>query len=526
MQASRQKKFKTFMRLIDFFDRRVEIHPDKPFLIDDEATRTYGESRLATHRIANVLIALGCAPASKVAVFSPNLGRAFECILGLFRAGCAWVPLNSRNGLEENCHILQTFDVEVLLYHSSLQEKVDAYRQRVPGLRHAICIDGSGDSALTHLMQSVAEQAPPDLGCSPESVTAVFPTGGTTGLSKGATWTNVTWQTMLANMFSAFPIRRDPVNLVVAPMTHAAGGVALMLMAAGATFVILPGFSAQRVSEAIEKHKVTHLFLPPTAIYMLLASPDIRRWDYASLDYFIYAAAPMSVDKLREAMDVFGPVMAQTFGQAEAPMLCTALSPVEHARALALHPGRLASCGQATLLADMAIMSDDGRLLAPGEVGEIVVRGPLVMVGYYKNPEATQEASRFGWHHTSDIGFRDSDGFYYIVDRKRDMIISGGFNIYPSEIEQIIWSHPDVQDCVVIGVPDEKWGERVKAFIEPKVGHSLVVEELAAMCRERLGSVKVPKEFEIRSELPRSAVGKVLKRTLRDEAWQLAGRKV
>jgi acyl-CoA synthetase (AMP-forming)/AMP-acid ligase II len=259
---------------------------------------------------------------------------------------------------------------------------------------------------------------------------------------------------------------------------------------------------------------------------MLLAHPDVRRHDYGSLDYLIYAAAPMSVDKLREAMEVFGPVMAQTFGQAEAPMLCTALTPREHAQALAEAPGRLASCGRATLLAEVAIMDDEGRLLPDGERGEIVVRGPLVMAGYYKNPESTAEAARHGWHHTSDIGYRDADGYHYIVDRKRDMIISGGFNIYPSEIEQVLWSHEDVQDCAVIGVPDDKWGEMVKAFVEPKPGRTVEPEALAAFCRERLGPVKVPKAFEVRGELPRSAVGKVLKRSLREEAWKNAGRSI
>ena len=514
------------MRLIDFFDRRAAMHPDHPFLIDDLGRTTYGESRTATHRIANVLIALGCVPGTKVAVFSPNLGRAFECMLGMARAGAAWVPLNAKNGLEENCHILRSFDVEILLYHSSLQDKVDSYLAEVPGLRHAIRIDGDGPEDLDARLRDVDAVCPPDIALDADSVTAVFPTGGTTGLSKGAIWTHRTWQTMIANILTAFPVQRPPVNLVVAPMTHAAGGVALMLMAVGATFVILPGFSAERVPAAIEEHRVTHLFLPPTAIYMLLADPKVRTHDYSSLDYLIYAAAPMSVDKLREAMDVFGPVMAQTFGQAEAPMLCTAMSPREHAQALAEAPGRLASCGRSTLLANVAIMDDEGRLVPDGERGEIVVRGPLVMGGYYKNPEATDEASRFGWHHTSDIGYRDADGYHYIIDRKRDLIISGGFNIYPSEIEQVIWSHDDVQDCVVIGVPDDKWGEKVKAFVELKPGRTVEVEALAQFCRERLGPIKVPKDFELRSELPRSAVGKVLKRTLRDEAWKHAGRMI
>ncbi len=514
------------MRLIDFFDRRAAMHPDHPFLIDDLGSTTYGQSQAATHRIANVLIGLGCRPGTKVSVFSPNRARAFECLLGLARAGGAWVPLNANNGLQENCHILRGFDVEILLYHASLKDRVESYLPHVPGLRHAVCIDGDGPDDLAARMHGAAPVCPADLASDPDSVTAVFPTGGTTGLSKGAVWTHRTWQTMIANLLTAFPVQRPPVNLVVAPMTHAAGGVAMMLMAVGATFVILPGFSPERVPAAIAQHRVTHLFLPPTAIYMLLAHPDVRQHDYSSLDYLIYAAAPMSVDKLRVAMEVFGPVMAQTFGQAEAPMLCTALTPREHAQALAETPGRLASCGRATLLTEVAIMGDDGQLLPDGERGEIVVRGPLVMASYYKNPEATAEASRHGWHHTSDIGYRDRDGYHYIVDRKRDMIISGGFNIYPSEIEQVLWSHEDVQDCAVIGVPDEKWGEMVKAFVEPKPGRTLQPEELAAFCRERLGPIKVPKSFEVRGELPRSAVGKVLKRSLRDEAWKNVGRAI
>lgn len=514
------------MRLIDFFDRRAGIHPDKVFLTDDHGQRTYGQTQQATHRIANVLLGLGCPPPARVAVLAPNLASAFECVLGIMRSGHAWVPLNTRNALAENTTILRSLDVEVLLYHSSLSASVGAYRQQAAGLRHVIAIDGSADVDLPARMERAPALAPEGPGAAPDAVTAVFPTGGTTGQPKGAIWTQRTWHTMMANLYSAFPLRRDPVNLVVAPMTHAAGCVALMLMAAGASFVILPGFSAQRIAHAIEEHRVTHLFLPPTAIYMLLAEPGIEQRDYSSLDYFIYAAAPMSVDKLRQAMQVFGPVMAQTFGQAEAPMLCTAMSPQEHALALARHPQRLASCGQAALLTDMAIMDDDGRLLGHGAIGEIVVRGPLVMAGYYRNAQATDEAMRHDWHHTSDIGYRDADGYYYIVDRKRDMIITGGFNVYPSEIEQVLWSHPDVQDCAVIGVPDDKWGERVKAVVEPRAGCMPSEAALAALCRDRLGSVKTPKEFEFRAALPRSPVGKVLKRVLREQAWEVAGRKV
>jgi acyl-CoA synthetase (AMP-forming)/AMP-acid ligase II len=212
--------------------------------------------------------------------------------------------------------------------------------------------------------------------------------------------------------------------------------------------------------------------------------------------------------------------MSQSFGQAEAPMFCTYLSPQDH---LVIGSNtkekRLASCGRQTLQTRVRIMDDEGNILPPNERGEIVVQGNLVMTGYYKNPEATEEVSTFGWHHTGDIGYIDEDGYVYIVDRKKDMIITGGFNVYPSEIEQVIWGHPSVQDCAVIGAPDEKWGEAVKAVIELKPGCTLEEEEIISLCKKTLGSVKAPKSVEIWKSLPRTPVGKVRKKDIRASYW-------
>jgi len=274
------------------------------------------------------------------------------------------------------------------------------------------------------------------------------------------------------------------------------------------------------IMRCIEAHRITTLFLPPTVIYSMLAHPRVREFDFSSLKHFIYAAAPMSAEKLKDALKVFGPVMAQTYGQAESPMLCTFMSPAEHiVEENSAQERRLTSCGRPTIFTQVEIMDDGGNLLSPEEKGEIVTRGNLVMKGYYKNPQATEEASRFGWHHTGDIGLKDADGYVYIVDRKRDMIISGGFNIYPCEIEQVLWSHAAVQDCAVVGVPDEKWGEAVKAVIELKPGTDVKSEEIMVFCRERLGGMKAPKSVEIWPELPRSPVGKVLKRSIREKFW-------
>jgi acyl-CoA synthetase (AMP-forming)/AMP-acid ligase II len=313
-----------------------------------------------------------------------------------------------------------------------------------------------------------------------------------------------------------------PIHLVAAPLTHAAGCFTTSLLSLGATNILLPKPEPLAILETIEKHRVTTMFLPPTLIYMLLSHPRLRDFEYSSLRYFLYGAAPMSVQKLREATDVFGPVMCQTFGQTEALMVITFMTALDHQQALS-DPAlerRLWSAGRPGPLANVAIMSDDGKLLAPGERGEIVCRGNIVMKGYLNNPQASAEVSAFGWHHTGDIGVTDKDGFVYLVDRKKDMIISGGFNVYPSEVEQVLWAHPAVKDCAVIGTPHEKWGEAVTAVIELKEGAAADEATLIQYCKDRLGSVKAPKSIVITIALPRSSVGKVLKRELRDQFWQ------
>jgi acyl-CoA synthetase (AMP-forming)/AMP-acid ligase II len=435
--------------------------------------------------------------------------------------------VNSKNVVAENNYILGNCDVVFVFYHSELSNEISELL-RGTAVKRSVCMDRQDNGAvfIDDWLSCVAV-LDLDVERMPNDIATISSSGGTTGRPKGVISTHLGWETKIANLFASMPVRKPPVHLVVAPMSHAAGSIGLMLMAAGATQIILPKFDPQRVMEAIEREGVTHLFLPPTAIYMMLSHPAVRDYDYSSLEHFIYAAAPMSVERLKECLAIFGPVMTQMFGQVEAPMLCTYLSPQDH---LVIGDPklerRLASCGRPTLLTPVAIMDDAGNLLASGETGEIVVRGNLVMAGYYKNPEATADVSKHGWHHTGDVGYIDEDGYVYIVDRKKDMIITGGFNVYPSEVEQIIWSHPAIQDCAVIGVPDPKWGEAVKAVVELKPGQSITEEEVIALCKARLGSVKAPKSLDIWDSLPRSPAGKVLKKDIRKVFWQNESRAV
>jgi fatty-acyl-CoA synthase len=262
----------------------------------------------------------------------------------------------------------------------------------------------------------------------------------------------------------------------------------------------------------VEAHHVTHTFLPPTLIYMVLAHERLAATDLSSLQCFWYGAAPMSAARLEEALERIGPVMAQLFGQTEAPMMISTLAPRDHFRPDgSVARERLSSAGRPAPLVTVSIMGDEGALLPRGERGEIVVRSSLVMDGYYKDPVATAEASAHGWHHTGDIGYLDDDNVLFIVDRAKDMVITGGFNVYSSEVEQAVMQHPAVQDCAVIGLPDDKWGERLTVVVQLRPGASLEPDELRASVKQQIGSVKTPKQVEIWDDLPRSKVGKVLK---------------
>jgi fatty-acyl-CoA synthase len=314
----------------------------------------------------------------------------------------------------------------------------------------------------------------------------------------------------------SYPFRPRPRYLALAPLTHAAGVLCFPVLTLGGEIVIMPRPDLTEFLALIAARRITHTFLPPTLIYMLLDHADLAGTDLTHLQCLWYGAAPMSASRLEEALDKIGPVMGQLFGQSEAPMMISTLAPAEHFRDDgSVATERLSSAGRPTPLTIVAIMDDEGHRLGPGERGEIVVRGPLVMAGYYKNPQATAETSQHGWHHTGDIGYLDPDGYLFIVDRAKDMIITGGFNVYSAEVEQVLLAHPAVQDCAVIGLPDEKWGERVHAVVVLQQGQTVTLEEIQTLAREDIAGYKIPRSISFVDALPLSAQGKVLKYDLR-----------
>lgn len=518
------------MRIIDQFDQGVAYHGSDIAFVDDDsgAETSYAEASVRTHAIATAIRQHGFGKGTKIAILAPNGTRAFVALLGLMRSEAIWLPVNPRNSIAVNVDLLTRFDGDLLFYDSSYLSEAGELMRAVPTLRECVCLD-QATTLGSFIDDWIADpdacfQMGPEM---PDDIFAIFPTGGTTGAPKGIVVTHMAIMTMAANIMTHFAYHEGARHLVVAPMTHAAGIMACFHFARGGCNIIMTTTRPPAVIDALEKYRITHLFLPPTLLYMLLAEPDVRDRDFSALRHLSIAAAPTSPEKLKEAIAVFGPVLSEFYGQAEAPATVCLKAPWDYIRPDgSLDERRLCSVGRPGIWNMVAIMDGEGNEVPRGSPGEICVRGSLVAPGYYKNPEATAERRRDGWHLTGDIGRMDEDGYVTIVDRKSDMVISGGFNVFPNEIEHVINSLPAVQDCSVIGIPDAKWGEALMAFVELKAGQGLCGDEVKAAVRDALGPVKTPKHVEFVDELPRSPAGKVMRSTLRAPYWENRSRAV
>jgi len=516
------------MRFSEYLDRAAGLHPEHPAFIDGDFQIDYGTARDMMHKIANVLGSeLALPKASKVAVYSPNSALGYLTVVGLNRADMVWLPINYRNSIDTNVELLGFFDADCLLYHSEFDSHIAEILKRVPTIKTAMCIDATSDygHSLPGLMESASAthfNEPED----PDADAIIMATGGTTGPSKGALHTHRGAEAMLINQMM-LDIPQHPRYLAVAPITHAAGYFIPIFYTRGATSVILPAFDPENVLKTIEREKITHMYLPPAAVYVLLDYPNLMDYDFSSLQKLYVGSSPISPDRFKQAVEVLGPCLEELYGQSEAcfPLLIKSSEDYLDADGNFIE-SVVTSTGRANHTSWIEIMDDDGNILPAGEKGEIVVRNNAVMKEYYKNPEATAEVSTFGWHHTTDMGIRDEQGYITIVDRKKDMIISGGFNIFPVEIENVLMTHASVRNCAVVGVPDPKWGEAVKAVIELKEGERVEPEELIALCKDKLGKVKAPKSVDFCETLPLSPVGKVLKREVRDKYWEGQARAV
>jgi acyl-CoA synthetase (AMP-forming)/AMP-acid ligase II len=511
---------------IDFFDLGARDHPGGLVASGAGGERTYAEVWAASNRLARGLLAEGIGVEAPIALLSPNCSDALVAWLGALRAGCAWCNVNLRAGVEANVDILRRGRCRVLFVHSSVADQAPAFQEAIPELQLVLCLDSDEtDFPWVQTWAAGQDEGRLDHPIPPDAIGVQGSTGGTTGEPKITRSPNSFLGMSMLAWRTCWSFEAPPVNLAVAPITHAAGLVTLAHLVYGGETVMMAAPDVEQVLALIEERRVTTLFLPPTLIYLLLAHPRLDETDTSSLRYLISAAAPVAPEKLAEAVERLGPIACQAYGQTEAGFPLTWMAPHEVAAAVAGGGRRelLASCGRPTVMCTaLEAMGDDGTILGPGGTGELVLRGPGVLREYLDDPDASAEVRAGGWHHTGDIGHRDADGYVFITDRKRDMITSGGFNIFPFEIEQVLLAHPAVQDAAVIGVPDPKWGEAVKACVQLKAGRAVSEDDLIAACKAALGSMKAPKSVDLLADLPRSPVGKVLKRELRAPYW--AGR--
>jgi len=517
------------MPVTDFLERGTLIARDEPCLVMGERQLSYREVSGIMNRAANALLAEGLGRGHHVAVLSDNDPVALACTMAIMRSGAAYIPMDFRNTEEENLRIVTFGECEALFYQRRFHEQVEVLRAQSPKLRLTVCIEervSRESPGLSELIASFADSSPRvEI---PLESTAWLQTGsGTSGDFRMTLISHRAYHAFVAQALAWLPDRGRQVMLVAAPITHAGGGFTYHVLAEGGKLVVLERPDPQAVLAAIEEHRVTKLVLPPTAIYRLLAQPNVRTVDTSSLRYLVYTAAPMAVEKLRQALDVFGPVLAQGYGLTECLGIAN-MRPEEHFEGGEVASDhRLSACGRPSLpFCRVAVMDDGGEPLPVGERGEICARGDQVMSGYYKDPDATGRAIVDGWLHTGDVGFMDDEGYLHIVDRKKDVIITGGFNVFPREVEDAVASLEAVEDCAVIGVPDPEWGEAVTAVVQLRSGRKVAAEEIIACCKERVGSVRAPKSVVFVDELPRSPRGKVLKRVLRDRYWEGRERRV
>ncbi|CUJ55948.1 class I adenylate-forming enzyme family protein [Achromobacter kerstersii] len=500
---------------IDFFFRAAEQYPERVALDGPEGVITYAELAASTRALAAALQALDPEPQTRVAICAGNSARHILALLAVLASGKIWVPLNYRSTAREIGRILDATTPSIVI--------VDPAGAPLTPMGDGVRIhlddgdDGDGGSGtglrLNALLRQYAGREPTRHALSRDATQAIKFTGGTTGLPKGVMQPYRAWNAGIINQISSWALTRDDRYVVSAPITHGTGTYVLPVLASGGAHLLLDSVTPATITAAFRERGGTLSFMPPTLIYMIMAQDGVSRADFPKLRNLIYGGAPMPPEKIDRAREFFGPVLGTTYGQTEAPQIATVLRPAD-----LNDPRNRASVGRATWLSDVAIMAPDGTLLPRGEIGEVVVQGDLTMTGYWRLPEKTAETLVDGWLHTGDTGLIDARGYLFLKDRLRDVIITGGFNVYPVDVENALSSHPAVYECSVFGLPDDKWGEAVHAAVQFHPGAQADADALKAHVRALLGPVATPKQFHIHDSLPRSSVGKVLKNAVRDAA--------
>jgi long-chain acyl-CoA synthetase len=505
----------------------VRVHaartPDAVALIVGERTITFGELDARSSQAAQAFRAAGVGFGDRVAFIEKNGAEFFEVVFALAKLGAVAVPLNWRLAAPEMQHIVEDAHARIVIVGSEFFSHVE----RIESIGTVETIIAIGDhDRWPRFDDWIAAHPPqdPNVATTSDDIAFLMYTSGTTGLPKGVMLTNGNYFSKTTGVIDRWRFDDDSVSLVVMPMFHMAGsGWALVGVYQGCRTVVLRDVDPAAILKAIARHRITNMLLVPAVIQMLLAAPGVEDTDFSSVRAIVYGASPITDDVLTKGLDRIGCEFQQVYGLTETTGSVTQLDSVDHDPRH--RPGLLRSCGKPYPWVKIRIVDDAGDDVPVGAVGEVWTRSAQNMAGYWNNPEATAATvTADGWLKTGDAGYLDSDGYLFLHDRKKDMIVSGGENVYPTEVENVLMTHPAVDDVAVIGVPDPRWGEAVKAVVVAAPSTAPTEVELIAYARERLGGFKLPKSVEFVDALPRTPSGKILKRTLRDPYWSSVGR--
>jgi fatty-acyl-CoA synthase len=507
-------QFGTSAAMFDFVTR---VHGERPFLVWRGRDITYADMRREVAALGEALKALGLKRGDGVAFLATSTPETLFCRDAAASKGIFYVTLNSLSAMADHVALIESFSVKVVVVDDREHpDALAALKAALPGLTVVGFGERADGSGLSELARPYLA-APYRIESEPGDVIRLGQTGGTTGRPKGVMFSHRVQVSYLLMCHASWDLPQHMRFLSTTPLAHAAGTYVPLSMIHGGRFFILPRFSPVAFQETVKANAINCTMLVPTQMKRILQDPDVDPAIIGGIETVAYGASPISPGVLAEWIERFGPNVSQLYGQAETPMCITSLRKSLHSLD---KPHRLASCGIPNIGMQVGIMRPDGTLAEDNETGEIVARGPSVMDGYWERPAETAEALEHDWLHTGDLGYRDEDGFYYIVGRAKEMIISGGFNVYPKEIEDLIAQHPSVKDVAVIGVPDPDWGEAVKALVVLQPGESLDAAALAAIVRERKGPVYTPKTFEVIEAVPTTAVGKPDKKALKAKYWE------
>ncbi|WP_313201137.1 AMP-binding protein [Pseudomonas sp.] len=515
------------MNLGKIITRSAHYWPDHIAVADSQNRVTYAQLERRSNRLASGLAALGVSVGEHVAILAANRVELVEAEVALYKAAMVKVPINARLSVDEVVRVLEDSCSVAVITDARFAEALATRRAELPLLRQLIVLEGEGgDLGYGALLERGSETAL-HLDPADDALAVLHYTSGSSGGLKAAMLSFGNRKALVRKSIAS-PTRRSAPGDVMAhvgPITHASGMQIMPLLAVGACNLLLDRYDDRLLLETIERERVTRLFLVPAMINRLVNYPGVERFDLSSLKLVMYGAAPMAPSLVKKAIELFGPILAQGYGAGETCSLVTVLTEQDHL----VEDGdyqRLASCGRCYFETDLRVVNEAFEDVLPGEVGEIVVKGPDVMQGYWRAPELTAEVMRDGYYLTGDLATVDAQGYVFIVDRKKEMIISGGFNVYPSEVEQVIHGFPEVFEVAVVGVPDPQWGEAVRAVVVLKPGAQLEAAELIERCGRALAGFKKPRGVDFVSELPKNPNGKVVRRLVRDTYWQHSERRI